>query len=176
VEGLYLREMTLCDKNAIIDYLKEFTMQASVVNGLSGESSCETFEELYEKHQKNKEIVFQGYGQDGRTPSTTYLLVRKEDERIIGSFNIRHYLTRKLDDNFSGHIGYGIRPSERKKGYATKGLQLALDKCREMGMKSVRLGCYTYNTGSRKTIVKNGGKLIGHKEVLKPEDYFEIEL
>lgn len=176
MEELYLREMKLSDKEGVIDYLKEFTMQASVVNGMSGQSSAETFEELYELQQKNKQIVFQGYESEGRTPSTTYLLVRKEDERIIGSFNIRHYLTRKLDESFSGHIGYGIRPSERKKGYATEGLRLALEKCREMGMKSVKLGCYTFNIGSRKTILNNGGKLIGHKEVLKPEDYFEIEL
>ena len=106
---------------------------------------------------------------------TTLFCFDRDRNIFVGAANIRHYLNDKLLKT-DGHIGHGVRPSERKKGYATKGLQLALDKCREMGMKSVRLGCYTYNTGSRKTIVKNGGKLIGHKEVLKPEDYFEIEL
>ena len=49
--------------------------------------------------------------------------------RIIGAVNIRHSLTEHLF-NAGGHIGYGIRPSERRKGYATKLLALSLEKRR----------------------------------------------
>ena len=56
-----------------------------------------------------------------------------------------------------GHIGYGIRPSERCKGYAAILLALALVKCRELGIKKALVSCDKHNIGSAKTILKNGG-------------------
>ena len=61
-------------------------------------------------------------------PDSTYWLVTDRN-RIIGAVNIRHSLTEHLF-NAGGHIGYGIRPSERRKGYATKLLALSLEKRR----------------------------------------------
>jgi len=61
--------------------------------------------------------------------------------------------------NYGGHIGYGIRPSERKKGYATKMLELALALCRQKGMEKVLLTCDKGNIGSAKTMSKNGAVL-----------------
>lgn len=58
-----------------------------------------------------------------------------------------------------GHIGGGIRPSERKKGYATLMLKLALEKCKEIGLTKVLLVCNKKNTGSAKAIQNNGGIL-----------------
>jgi predicted acetyltransferase len=52
---------------------------------------------------------------EGWVPDSTYWLVT-EDQQIVGAVNIRHTLTDKLL-NSGGHIGYGIRPSERRKGY-----------------------------------------------------------
>ena len=99
----------------------------------------------------------------------TYLLIRKNDERLVGTFNIRLHLTRALDESMAGHIGYGIRPSERRKGYASEGLRLALEEFKKRGVKSVRLGCFSENIGSKKAILNNGGKLMA-------EDYYEITL
>ncbi len=59
-------------------------------------------------------------------PDSTYWLVT-DNNRIVGTVNIRHSLTEHLF-NAGGHIGYGIRPSERRKGYATKLLALSLEK------------------------------------------------
>ncbi len=59
-------------------------------------------------------------------PDSTYWLVTDEN-KIVGAVNIRHSLTEHLF-NAGGHIGYGIRPSERRKGYATKLLKLSLEK------------------------------------------------
>ena len=59
-------------------------------------------------------------------PDSTYWLVTNNN-RIVGAVNIRHSLTEHLF-NAGGHIGYGIRPSERRKGYATKLLALSLEK------------------------------------------------
>lgn len=66
-------------------------------------------------------------------------------------------LTQKLLE-CGGHIGYGIRPSERRQGYATKLLALALEKAKELGLKSVLVVCDEVNVASEKTILKNGGK------------------
>jgi predicted acetyltransferase len=48
---------------------------------------------------------------------------------ILGSVNIRHCLNEDLLFR-GGHIGYGIRPTQRKNGYATLMLGLALEKSR----------------------------------------------
>lgn len=88
-------------------------------------------------------------------PDSTFWLVN-EDKRVIGAVNIRHRLTDKLF-NCGGHIGYGIRPSERRKGYATKLLSLSLEKARELSILKVLVVCDEDNTGSKKTILNNGG-------------------
>ena len=75
---------------------------------------------------------------------------------MIGTVNIRHRLTDKLF-NIGGHIGYGIHPSERRKGYATKILLLSLEKAKDLGLEKVLVTCDRENTGSEKTIRKNGG-------------------
>ncbi len=92
---------------------------------------------------------------DGWVPDSTYWLVT-EDRKVVGAVNIRHGLTEKLL-NAGGHIGYGIRPSERRKGYATKLLSLSLVKANELGLEKVLVVCDEGNTGSEKTIRKNGG-------------------
>jgi predicted acetyltransferase len=88
-------------------------------------------------------------------PDSTFWLV-DDDYRILGVVNIRHSLTEHLI-NAGGHIGYGIRPSERQKGYATKMLGLALEKTKELGIHRVLVVCDAVNIASGKTIRKNGG-------------------
>ena len=70
---------------------------------------------------------------------------------------------KKLNDflaAFGGHIGYGVRPSERRKGYATEILRMALAYAgREIGLKRVMIACYRDNEGSWRTILANGGRL-----------------
>ena len=90
--------------------------------------------------------------------STTYFAIRKYDSKIIGMIDIRHTLNELLE-NYGGHIGYGVRPSERNKGYATQMLKLALEYCVQINLKTVMLACYKGNVASRKTIEKCGGIL-----------------
>ncbi len=92
---------------------------------------------------------------EGWVPDSTLWLIN-QDKRILGVVNIRHQLTEFLL-NSGGHIGYGIRPSERRKGYATKLLSLALEKAKELGIKKALVVCNEDNTGSFKTIINNGG-------------------
>jgi predicted acetyltransferase len=95
---------------------------------------------------------------DGKVPADIFFLVHNGDKRILGAIDIRYALNDYLY-NYGGNIGYGIRPTERKKGYATEMLRLALDICREKGIDKVLITCKKSNTGSAKTMIKNGGIL-----------------
>ncbi|EDL65944.1 GNAT family N-acetyltransferase [Bacillus sp. SG-1] len=92
----------------------------------------------------------------GWVPDSTYWLV-DAGQNVVGAVNIRHSLTEALL-NAGGHIGYGIRPSARRKGFATKILALSLEKTKELGIDRVLVVCDKGNIGSEKTIIKNGGK------------------
>lgn len=96
-------------------------------------------------------------------PAYTFFFV-SDNNRIIGAINIRHRLNDYLF-NFGGHIGYGIRPTERKKGFASLMLSLALPIVKELGIEKVLISCDKDNIGSAKTISNNGGVL--ENEVLE---------
>ena len=93
---------------------------------------------------------------ENRVPADTYFLVRESDDRIIGMINIRHCLNENLR-LIGGHIGYSVRPTERRKGYNKVNLYLALKRCNELGIKKVYLDCDVNNPGSYKTMEALGG-------------------
>ena len=86
-----------------------------------------------------------------QTGAETFFLIRINDNKIIGMINIRLALNEKLS-KFAGHIGYSIRPTERRKGYGKINLYLALQECQKFGLKSVMLACDKHNIASAKTI------------------------
>jgi predicted acetyltransferase len=96
-------------------------------------------------------------------PASTFFLV-DDHNKILGAVNIRHKLTENLEIE-GGHIGYGIRPSQRSKGLGTLQLKLALHEARELGIDKVLITCSKDNTGSAKVIQNNGGKL--DSEIMK---------
>ena len=77
---------------------------------------------------------------------------------MVGAVNIRHYLNEPLLLN-GGHIGDGVRPSERRKGIATAMIRLALEECKKLGISKVLMVCDRENIGSAKSIIHNGGVL-----------------
>ncbi len=93
----------------------------------------------------------------GLVPSDTYLAVRSRDGRVVGMIDLRHYIEGTPLETWGGHIGYSVRPSERRKGYATAMLGLCLEKSRELGLKKVLVTCHDGNVGSEKVIRANGG-------------------
>lgn len=92
----------------------------------------------------------------GWVPST--FLVAEVDGQIIGRVSIRHELNAFLEER-GGHIGYGIRPEFRGRGYATKILVEALQIVRGLGVQRVLVTCSDNNAASRKVIEKCGGVL-----------------
>ncbi|MFR2832216.1 MAG: GNAT family N-acetyltransferase, partial [Finegoldia magna] len=95
---------------------------------------------------------------ENKVPDSVLFLLDEERDRLLGAVNIRHYLNESLLKE-GGHIGDGIRPSERKKGYATEMVRLALIECKKLGIERVLMICDKENIGSAKSIIKNGGVL-----------------
>lgn len=115
-------------------------------------------------------------GADGWGRSLVYLCF--DEARLIGLLQIRYELS-KDDSAKYGDIGYGVRPSERGKGYATAMLRYALSVCREKGMKRAILGCYSDNLASAAVIRKNGGVLFAENDSYakgRRSRYYAIEL
>ena len=75
---------------------------------------------------------------------------------IVGIIDLRHELNDFLKD--FGNSGYSVRPSQRRKGYATEMLKLIIERARQIGMDKLQLSVETSNEASVKTITKNGGK------------------
>ena len=102
---------------------------------------------------------------EGYVPQLDYFLVR-DGATILGRSGLRLWLTPNLED-IGGHIGYRIRPSERRKGYGRRLLALTLDEARKRGLRDVLLTCDSDNIGSRRIIERNGGNLAS--ENLSPQ-------
>lgn len=89
-----------------------------------------------------------------RVGSDYYWLVDEERNYFIGEISIRHRLTDELK-RYGGHIGYGIRFSEWKKGYGTLILRLALEKAKNIGITTALITCNDDNYGSAKVMENN---------------------
>ena len=108
--------------------------------------------DYYLEHLELKEAA------EGLVPDSVFFLLDEVRDRLLGAVNIRHYLNDSLLKE-GGHIGDGIRPSERRKGYATEMIRLALIECKKLGIDKVLMTCDKENIASAKSIIKNGGIL-----------------
>ncbi len=104
--------------------------------------------------------------------ATQFLYIRPEDGKMVGTIQVRHTLNAFLAA-YGGHIGYSVRPSERRKGYAARMLRDTLPFCRQIGLEKVLVSCRPDNIGSRKTILANGG--VYESTVFVPERNEELE-
>lgn len=96
--------------------------------------------------------------QRGVVPDSTFFCIDEDRNILVGAVNIRHYLNDDLLLN-GGHIGDGVRPSERRKGIATQMINLALVECKKLGIDNVLMVCDKDNIGSARSIINNGGIL-----------------
>lgn len=158
--NFYLEEPTIERKKDAIDYISEFLKYESDINGtglLDKYLKEESYENwlIYLSKVQNKDYAYS----INFVPNRTFFLIREKDNKIVGMINIRLELNEKLK-NSGGHIGYSIRPTERKKGYNKINLYLGLKKCFEYNIKDAWLDCVVSNLGSVKTIQALGGNLI----------------
>jgi len=138
-------------------YIVEFKEYGSEINGTGAMDDFDNYSEwIRTVEEEHNDINVP----TDKVPRSTYFLVREEDNLIVGMVNIRHRLNEFLIQHGYGHIGYSVRPTERRKGYATLILKLALNECKKMGIKKVHVGCYKDNPASWRTIEKNGGVLL----------------
>lgn len=143
-------------KDEYLSYCKEVTDEAGEegVNPYAAVLHGKSYEEWLEHTVKARTNP-----DEGLVPSTVYFLLN-EKGRVLGAIDLRHYLNEYLR-NMGGHIGYGVRPSERKRGFASIMLALALEKLAEISPdeEMVLVTCDDNNIGSAKTIEANGGVL-----------------
>ena len=159
METFYLETPSLVRKKEIIDYINEFVEYKSNINGTGSLDKIlegYTFEQALERclNMENKEYA----EENGRCQGKTFLLIRKNDNKIVGTINVRWNLTEKMKQ-FGGNIGYGIRPTARRRGYNKINLYLGLIEAKKLGLNKVMLDCDAENLGSSKTMEALGGKL-----------------
>ena len=158
------------DREEIIKYVEEHYSHNEKSISASNKLTSTKFEDWVRKIEENVNIPDKEWGK-----SLTYLAFNDEEE-LVGLLSVRYDLPYEKDMDF-GHIGYGVRPSQRRKGYATLMLKYGLEECKKYGLKKVILACYKQNVGSAKTIMKNNGKLIKEANVsLNISEFWNINL
>lgn len=164
---LILRFPTLEDKDKFIKYYSEYLEDNPSSDPLN-----------YSKY-KNYEDFLIGIGKEEcliRTtsksiPTSSYLLM--ENNEIIGHIFIHHLIDLKVLKDYEGHIGYGIRPNKRNKGYGTKMLSLALEKCKDLSLNEILISCKKENISSAKVIEKNNGILLEETYIQEENSIFK---
>lgn len=144
---------TPADEAAVMAYRGEFLAHGDSMDGSSMLNAFETYADWLSHVTDNlrEETV-----RPGLVPAST--LLAWDGDHLVGMIDIRHRLNDFLL-SFGGHIGYSVRKSCRRQGYATQMLHLALDECRKLGLDRVLVTCDKANLASARTIVKNGGVL-----------------
>ena len=159
-EKFFLEVPTLDRKQDVLDYLEENVKYGSDPSGIGSMYMCldgSTYEEWLLELERREDIEY--VNKINRCLSKTFFVIRISDNRIVGMINVRYNIAKeKLGNGFS-HIGYGIRPTERGKGYAKMALYLGLIEEQKRGEDRVLIVCAIDNIGSNKTIQALGGKL-----------------
>ena len=114
------------------------------------------FVQEYIDHSKGRKIPM------GYVPHTMYWIIDSNDQ-YVGQIDLRHKINAALRC-YGGHIGYEIRPSERKKGYGKMALKEVLIKAKKLELNKVLVTCDSDNIASRKIIETNKGILNDERE------------
>ena len=148
-----LRLPTEGDKRDVLAYRQEFLDNGDSMDGTAMLATAESYEAWLAAVRRNarEETVAPGL-----VPATTCLAYA--NGRLVGMIDLRHRLNAHLAA-VGGHIGYSVRKSERRKGYASEMLKETLPKAWALGLERVLITCDSRNEASRRTILHNGGVL-----------------
>ena len=137
----------------IVAYRREFQERGDSMDGAGSLARMEDPAQWLQQVEdlRNPETVPANW-----VPSTQFLCVREADNRLVGMIQLRHCFNAYLE-KFGGHIGYSVRPDERRRGYAKWMLRSILPYCREIGLSRVLVTCLAENEASRRTILACGG-------------------
>ena len=159
----------ISDRTILQEYIQEHYDNGETDISASLGLTVSDYGDWVEKTRKNASVGDAEWGK-----SLTYLCF--DETKLIGLLNIRYDLPKHLSEKY-GDIGYGVRPSERRKGYATAMLRYALSVCKEKWLKQVILGCYKDNIASTAAIKRNGGVLFKESSAdTKISRYYLIKL
>ncbi len=140
------------DELEYLIYIKEWEDSGEKIVPMASARAEMSFDDFLKRMRERESNEIR---EKGLVPATLYFLV-DEKNKICGALDIRHELNEYLE-KFGGHIGYGIAPSERKKGYGKIQLKLGLEEAKKIGLKKVLITCDDNNIGSAKTIEACGG-------------------
>ena len=141
-------------KQQLLDYREQFANEEDGIHGSSGLAFAESIEQWLVEIDNARDIATV---REGWVPAEQYIALNEENQ-IVGMLNFRKILNEFLLQS-AGHIGYSVAPSERRKGYATKMLELALLEAPKFGLSKILITCNDDNLGSIGVIENNGGVL-----------------
>lgn len=150
--GLYFVLSEELDKEQYLAYYEEWQETGKDFIPIAGSLKDMSYDEWKEVIRLQRTVTPAGF-----VKNTTFFLT-DSSRYIYGIVNIRHMLNERLQKS-GGHIGYGIRPSMRRKGYGEIQLAMAIEQCKLMGINRAMLVCDDTNIASAAVIEHNGGVL-----------------
>ena len=136
----------------ILDYKEEFVLNNEIIHGAANMTALSIPEWVeFTENTKKKESLTPGF-------VTAHTFFALDNNKIVGIINARHELNDYLL-NFGGHIGYSVRKSERRKGYAKAMLSYTVDFLFSLGLEKILITCDKNNIASKRTIESCGGIL-----------------
>ena len=149
---LELKKLSVDDGMDIYTLLQEIPSEE---NGFFNKANGLTYEEYKEwLITKQRDAEQKGIVDGWKVPYTTFWLY--DDGIPVGFGNVRHFLTDALR-KVGGHIGYGIAPRFRGKGYGNEILRLLIDEAEKIGIEKALLTVQIENIASQAVALANGG-------------------
>lgn len=137
----------------IFDYRKEMLDAKS---SMDGTGPLRRMDNIAEWLEFNRMVESKDTVPANLVTAEQFLYVREADNKIVGIIQFRHYFNDYLE-KYGGHIGYSVRPSERRKGYAKRMLSDCLKICKTYRLEKILITCIRGNEGSKRTIMANNG-------------------